>query len=87
MTVKVLTVENNVECFEVSNYIVTRIKDMNPMILSVKIYSGTKVIMRKSRPFKWFYKHVTFKSRKVQAVVMEMQRKQAEAKAEKEDND
>ena len=74
MTVKVKTAENNIECFETNEYIISPLESMNPLILSVEVYSGPRLIARRTRPFKWFYKHVTFKSRKVQAAVMEMRR-------------
>lgn len=87
MTVVIKYVDKFVECFETSKFQLAPLKEMNPLMFSVKVYSGKRLVAKRVRPFKWFYKHVTFKSRKVQAVVMEMQRKQAEAKAKKEDND
>lgn len=80
MTVKVLTVENNVECFETGKFVVSPVKDMNPLILSVWVYSGNKLICRRKRHFTWLYKHFTFKSKKVQDVLKQMEEVKQENK-------
>lgn len=80
MTVKILTIENNIECFKSEKIVVSSIKDMNPLILSVWVYSGDKLICRRKRHFTWLYKHFTFKSKKVQDVLKQMEEGEQENK-------
>lgn len=68
------------EVFETSNYRISTVKDMHPMIVSVSVYADGRRIAHISRRFKFFYKHFTFKSGKVQTVLKQIdeQRRMAE---------
>ena len=82
MTVKAELADGTIDVFETGNYKISTLKNFHPMICSVEIYSGTKRIKKISIRFKFFYKHFTFKSRKVQDKLAEIERQQATAKQE-----
>lgn len=85
MTVVSKLADGTTEVFETGNYKISTVKDMHPMIVSVAVYNGNKKIAGISRKFKFFYKHFTFKSEKVQTILknIDEQRKLAEqAKAQ-----
>lgn len=65
----------NTEVFENTNYIISKAKDFYPMICKVSIYDNGKKIKSVSRPFKWFYKHFTFKSKKVQEILKNLEKR------------
>lgn len=66
MIIKIELANGEIEFAETSNYKFSTLKDLHPMIIKATVYSGTKKIKSISRPFKFFYKHFTFKSEKVQ---------------------
>lgn len=67
MIAKLKLVNGIFECFHTESYQIGSVKDFNPYILSVTLLTDNGVaIKRCSRPFKWWYKHITFKSAKVQ---------------------
>lgn len=72
MTIINELVNGNSEIFETNDYVICPIKDFHPLILKIKVFSDGKKIKSVSRPFKFFYKHFTFKSEKVQKVVKEL---------------
>lgn len=80
MTIVSSLADGTKEVFESGNYRISTVKDMHPMIVSVKVYSNGKKIAGISRRFPFFYKHFTFKSEKVQTVLKQIdeQRKMAE---------
>lgn len=66
MTVKVLDIDGNIECFESNGYRLGSIKEMHPRILEVRLFAGGKQIVRKSRFCRLVYKYILFKTKKVQ---------------------
>lgn len=72
MIVKLELANGEFDLFETGNYKFSTIKDLHPMIVKATIYSGNKKLKSISRPFKFFYKHFTFKSEKVQKQLAEM---------------
>ena len=62
MVVKTELANGNFEVFETSNYVISKTKDFHPLLCKVSIYDNGKKIKSVSRPFKFFYKHFTFKS-------------------------
>ena len=78
MIVKVELANGEFDLFETGNYKLSTIKDLHPMIVKATVYSGTKKLKSISRPFKFFYKHFTFKSEKVQKQLAEEEKKLAE---------
>lgn len=82
MTVKAELADGTTDIFETENYRISTLKDFHPMICSVEVYSMAKRIKKVSRRFKFFYKHFTFKSRKVQDKMAEIERQQATTKQE-----
>lgn len=74
MTIKTELANGTFEIFESQGYNISTLKDMHPMILSVTIFDNGKKIFKKSRPFKWYYKHFTFKSEKVQKQLEEIEK-------------
>lgn len=80
MVVKTELANGNVEIFESNNYVISKPKDFHPLLCKVSIYDNGKKIKSVSRPFKFFYKHFTFKSDKVQTLLknLEEQRRLAE---------
>ena len=82
MIVKAELADGSTDVFETGSYKISTLKDFHPALCSVEVYSGTKRIKKVSRRFKFFYKHFTFKSRKVQDKLAEIERQQATAKQE-----
>lgn len=74
MTIKTELADGTFEIFHNDNYKVSTIKDMHPVIVSVAVFDNGKCIFKKSRFLKWFYKKITFKSRKVQSRLEEIER-------------
>lgn len=66
MTVMLELANGNTEIFKTENYIIGKIKDFHPMICKISIYDNGKKLKSVSRPFKFWYKHFTFKSEKIQ---------------------
>lgn len=67
MTIVVKLANNETNVFESQSYTISKTSDFHPMILGVTIYSDGKRIVTASRPFRgFFYKHFTFKTKKVQ---------------------
>ena len=82
MTVKAELADGTTDIFETSSYKISTLKDFHPMLCSVEVYSGAKRIKKVSRRFKFFYKHFTFRSRKVQDKLAEIQKQQTTKKQE-----
>ncbi len=74
--------DGTTEIFESNTYKISKSKDFHPLICKVAIYSGNKKVKSVSRPFKFWYKHFTFKSKKVQDILrnIEEQRQCTEQK-------
>lgn len=66
MTIKLELANGNYEMFETDNYIISRVKEMHPMICKVNVFSNGRKIKTKKRFCIWWYKLITFKSQKVQ---------------------
>ena len=73
MTVKNELANGNTEIFETDNYIVCKSDNFHPLILKVEVFSNGKKVERRH---KWYYKHFTFHTEKVQS---ELKKIQAEA--------
>ena len=86
MTVIVKNGDGTKSCFETSSYLISTEKAMHPAIVSVKVYSGTKLIAKKSRRFPWWYKHITFKSAKVQNELKRIHEAQEAQQKQSEEN-
>lgn len=84
MVVKTELANGNFEVFEISNYVVSKTKDFHPLLCKVSIYDNGKKIKSVSRPFKFFYKHFTFKSDKVQKLLVELENQKENQKQEQE---
>lgn len=69
MVVKTELANGNFEVFESSNYVISKTKDFHPLLCKVSIYDNGKKIKSVSRHFRFFYKHFTFKSDKVQTLL------------------
>lgn len=80
MTVVTELANGNNEIFTTDNYIISKSKDFHPLLVKVTIYDNGKKLKSVKRPFKFFYKHFTFKSEKVQNELkrIEEQRKNKE---------
>lgn len=65
--------DGRTEIFESESYVISGIKDFHPLICKVSVYSGNKKIKSISRPHKWYYKHFTFKSEKVQSIIRNLE--------------
>lgn len=83
MTIVTKLANGNTEIFETPNYIVSKSKDFHPALLSVSVFQGNKKIFKKSRPFKFFYKHFIFKSDKVQTLLKNLEEQKALAEQAK----
>jgi hypothetical protein len=79
MTVKNELANGNTEIFETDNYIICKPENFHPLILKVEVFSNGKKIKSVSRRHKWYYKHFTFHTEKVQE---ELRKIQAEGKIE-----
>lgn len=73
MNVFIELADGTFEIFKSDGYKISKASDFHPMICKVTVYSGNKKIKSVSRPFKWFYKHFTFKSEKVQKKLAELE--------------
>ena len=73
MVVKTELADGRTEIFESSNYVISKPKDFHPLLCKVSIYDNGKKIKSVSRPFKFFYKHFTFKSDKVQTLLKNLE--------------
>lgn len=67
MTVITNLANGEKEVFETERYMLGACKEFHPMIVSVRVYSNGILIEKKKRPFAWWYRHVTFHGKKVQA--------------------
>ena len=72
MLVKLELANGNCEMFEVENYIVGKKIDMHPMICRVDVFSNDKKIKTRKRFCIWWYKLITFKSKKVQDKLLKL---------------
>lgn len=73
MIVKTELADGTFEIFETQNYKISRARDFHPMILKVDVYTGNGFRVKSvKRFFKFFYRHFTFKSEKVQKVIKEL---------------
>lgn len=66
MTVVTELANGTTEVFKTDNYAISRPRDFHPLILTVTVYDNGRKVKSAKRPCKWFYKHFTFKSEKVQ---------------------
>lgn len=66
MTIRLELANGNYEIFETDNYIISRVEEMHPMICKVDVFSNGKKIKTRKRFYIWWYKLITFKSKKVQ---------------------
>lgn len=66
MIVKIERADGEIEIFNTDNYRISKPKDFHPLICTVSVYDNGIKIKSVKRPFKFFYKHFTFKSAKVQ---------------------
>ena len=73
MTVKNELANGNTEIFETKSYMISRPENFHPLILSVTVYSNGKKIKSVSRKNKWYYKHFTFHTEKVQEELRKIQ--------------
>lgn len=64
MTVKVKTINENIETFTTEQYIIGPNKDMHAAILDVKVYAGSHCIVHRRRHFQWIYKKFLYKPEK-----------------------
>ena len=66
MTVRTDLADGTFDVFETNEFRVSKTKDFHPAICRVTVFSGSKKILRKSRPFALLYRLITFRSSKVQ---------------------
>lgn len=62
MIVKLKTVQGNIEIFRTKSYVISKVKDMHPDILDVKVYSETGHLL--AHRWRWrqrFYKKYIYK--------------------------
>lgn len=60
--VKLKLVNGNIEMFETENYVVSKVKEMHPDILDVKVYNASgKLIAHRRRWRQRFYKKYLYK--------------------------
>ena len=83
MIIEVERADGETEVFNANNYRISKPKDFHPLICTVSVYDNGVKIKTVKRPFKFFYKHFTFKSEKVQ----EQLRKLEEQKTPEKSND
>lgn len=83
MIIKTKLVDGTTEVFHSENYKISKSIDFHPMILSVYVYSDNGTLLEKrKRPFPTIYKHITFKSEKIQNELKRIQELQATTKQE-----
>lgn len=73
MTIITELADGRTEVFESSNYVISKPKDFHPLICKVSVFENGFKIKSVSRPFKFFYKHFTFKSDKVQTLLKNLE--------------
>lgn len=62
LTVRLKLVNGNIEVFKTDEYIISKIKEMHPDILDVKVYTSTgKLIAHRRRWRQRFYKKYLYK--------------------------
>lgn len=72
LTVKIKLVNGFTEMFETNRFSMGTAKNMPPDYMDVKVYAECgKLLKHVSRKFKFIYRHVTYKSEKVQEAVRE----------------
>ena len=88
MVVKTELANGNFEVFETSNYVISKPKDFHPLICKVSVFENGFKIKSVSRPFKFIYKHLIFKSEKVQTILKNLEeQKQLAEQAKGETNE
>lgn len=83
MIVKIERADGETEIFNTDNYRISKPKDFHPLICTVSIYDNGIKIKTIKRPFKFFYKHFTFKSEKIQKQLAEINSKNEKMEATK----
>nr|DAE34301.1 MAG TPA: hypothetical protein [Caudoviricetes sp.] len=74
MIIETKLADGTTEMFHTKTYKISRSIDFHPMILSVHVYSENGTLLEKrKRPFSTIYKHITFKSEKVQNELKKIQ--------------
>lgn len=71
MTVVSYLANNDVEIYEASDQVFS--ETMHPLVLTIKVYSDNKLIFKKSRKNRWFYKHFVFPTSKIQDEIKRLQ--------------
>ena len=80
MIIKVKRADGETEIYESPNYRISNCKDFHPLIISVTVYDNGKKIAKAVRPFKFIYKHFTFKTKKIQDILEKLRKEDANAK-------
>lgn len=83
MIIKIERADGETEIFNTDNYRISKSKDFHPLICTVSVYDNGVKIKTVKRPFKFFYKHFTFKSSKVQE---QLKKLEEQATPEKSDD-
>lgn len=84
MVIKVKRADGETEIYMSDRYRISRFKDFHPIILGVSVYDNGRKIESVSRPFPFFYKHIIFKTKKVQKMLREIIEAEKKEETEKE---
>lgn len=84
MTIKIERADGEIEIFNSDNYRIGKSKDFHPLICTVSVYDNGVKIKTMKRPFKFFYKHFTFKSKKVQEQLKKLEEQETPEKVEEQ---
>lgn len=71
MEIKIKTVDNIIELFHSDNFVISKVTDFRPEIISVEVFSNGKRIAKRKRLFPLIYKRFIFPLPSVQKIVTE----------------
>lgn len=79
MTIKLYRADGEIELFRTDNYVLGKAKDFHPLICKAEVFTDNgKLLAKRARRFSWYYKHVTFKTAKVQDALKNIQEMKSE---------
>lgn len=79
MIVKITQANGIIDIFKTDKYALSTVKEMHPLILKAEVFTETgKKLKKIKRPFCWWYKHVTFKTAKIQDILKNIQELKSE---------
>ena len=84
MTVEMRYVSGDVAVYDVTVFTVAPLSRMRADVYSVSVFAEGKRVVRRKRPFSWWYRYVTIRKPAIQELIRKEQ--EAELRRQEQDN-